>query len=150
MSTPPNVVVQVKQSFTAAPERVFDAWLDPGLIGKWMFGPALREEEIVQLSVDAKPGGKFSFLVRRSGQEIDHIGEYFELDRPRRLVFSWGIKGSDSSRVTIDIVPRGTGCDLMLTHELHPDWADYASRTQAGWTKMIGVLAGLLETERFS
>lgn len=141
MSAQQNVMVRISFAFAASPARVFDAWLDPEMIGKWMFGPALRDEEILRLSVDAQQGGCFSFLVRRNGQEIDHVGEYLLIDRPRQLVFTWGIKGSASSRVIIDIVPQGTGCELTLTHELHPDWADYASRTEAAWTKMLEALA---------
>jgi hypothetical protein len=33
---------------------------------------------------------------------------------------------------------------ITLTYELHPDWADYASRTGAGWTKMLDALAATL------
>lgn len=144
MSANSPVTVRVIRRFTASAERVFDAWLDPKLIGQWMFGSALREEEILRIAVDARVGGSFSFLVRRGSDEIDHIGEYLEIRRPERLAFTWGIAGLDRSRVVIDIVPLETGCELTLLHELHPDWADYAERTQAGWTKMIGVLAELL------
>src|SRR6266545_1118793 len=70
----PNVKVSVTRHFDASPERVFDAWLDPELIGKWMFGPALREEEVLRIVADARVGGSFSFLVRRQGQEIVHVG----------------------------------------------------------------------------
>lgn len=138
--------VQVTRGFSASPERVFDAWLDPALIGRWMFGPALREEEILRIAVDARVGGKFSFLVRRQGMEIDHIGTYLELDRPRRLAFTWGIAGQsvDESRVIIEITPREPGCELTLTHELQPQWAEYADRTQAGWTKMVEALGKVL------
>jgi uncharacterized protein YndB with AHSA1/START domain len=146
MSTAPRINVRVTRRYTAPPERVFDAWLNPEMIGKWMFGPALRDEEIVRLSLDARVGGSFSFVVRRQGEEIDHIGEYLEIDRPRRLVFTWGIRmeTTDSSRVTIDIAPLEKGCELTLVHELHPDWADYADRTEAGWTKMLEALATTL------
>jgi uncharacterized protein YndB with AHSA1/START domain len=74
------------------------------------------------------------------------MGAYLEIDRPNRLAFTWGIarEAEDGSRVTIDIVPLETGCQLTLTHELHPDWADYASRTEAGWTKMLKALAEAL------
>ena len=145
MSTQSDVSVRVSHRFNASPERVFDARLDPAMIGQWMLGPALREEEILRIAVDGRVGGSFSFLVRRGSDEIDHVGEYLELRRPERLVFTWGIVGSDSSRVAIDIVPLGTGCELTLLHELHPDWADYAARTEAGWTKMLGKLAETLE-----
>ncbi len=143
MSSSPTVTVSVTREFAAAPERVFDAWLDPAMIGKFMFGPQLRDEEVLHLQVDARMGGNFSFLVRRQGQEIDHVGQYRELDRPRRLVFTWGVSGSsaDESVVSIEITATGTGSQLTLTHEMDSKWAEYASRTEAGWTKMLGALA---------
>ena len=142
----PNVKVSVTRHFDASPERVFDALLDPEMIGKWMFGPALREEEVLRIVADARVGGSFSFLVRRQGEEIDHVGKYWEIDRPRRLVFTWGIAGDseDESLVIIEIVPRETGAELTLTHEMDTKWADYASRTEAGWTKMLDALAATL------
>ena len=111
-----------------------------------MFGPALRDEEVLHLKVDAQIGGTFSFLVRRQGKEIDHIGTYREIERPRKLVFTWGIAGqsADESVVTIDIRATGPGCDVTLTHELDPKWAEYASQTEAGWTKMLEALNGLV------
>lgn len=140
------IQARVTQHFAVAAERVFDAWLTPELIGQWMFGPALREEEVVRLTVDARVGGAFSFMVRRQGQEIDHIGEYLEMDRPRRLVFTWGVRGhsDDQSRVIIDITPLTQGCELTLTHEMDPKWADFVERSRAGWAKMVGVLADKL------
>ena len=137
------VQARVTQRFNVAAERVFDAWLTPDLIGQWMFGPALREEEVVRLTVDARVGGAFSFVVRRHGQEIDHIGEYLELDRPRRLVFTWGVRGhsDDESRVIIDIAPLAHGCELTVTHEMSSKWADFVERSRNGWAKMVGVLA---------
>src|SRR5262245_33774950 len=109
----PNVKVSVTRHFDASPERVFDAWLDPEKIGKWMFGPALREEEVLRIVADARVGGSFSFLVRRQGEEIDHVGKYREIDRPRRLVFTWGIAGQseDESLVTIEIAAQETAAD---------------------------------------
>ena len=88
MKTEARIQVQVKRRFDASGERVFDAWLDPQMIGQWMFGPALRQETILRIAVDARVGGSFSFLVRREHQELDHVGQYLEIDRPRRLVFT--------------------------------------------------------------
>ncbi len=146
MNTQENISVRVTHRFNASPERVFDAWLSPETLGQWMFGSNVREEEVVRLTVDARVGGSFSFVVRRQGEEIDHVGEYLEITRPHRLVFTWGIREHlpDSSQVIIEIVPLETGSELTLTHELHPDWADYASRTQAGWIKMLDALAAIL------
>jgi uncharacterized protein YndB with AHSA1/START domain len=132
----------VVQTFTASPERVFDAWLDTAMIGKFMYGPHLRDEEVVRLTIDPQVGGRFSFVVRRQGQEIDHIGRYEVIDRPRKLQFTWSVAPNpeDASRVKIQIEPEGPGCVLTLIHDLAPGWEDYRDRTQQGWTTMLKAL----------
>jgi uncharacterized protein YndB with AHSA1/START domain len=139
------IKVTVIRRFYSAPERVFDAWLDTEMIAQWMFGPGVRDEEIVRLTTDPRIGGSFSFLVRRKGGEIDHVGTYLEIERSHRLVFTWGIGEAEPSRVTVEIARCEAGCELKLTHELHPDWADYADRTKAAWQKMIEALFNRLE-----
>ena len=136
MSKP--TVVQVSRAYSHPAERVFDAWLDPKLIGRFMFGSHLRNEDVVHLKTDARVGGTFSFLVQREGQSIDHVGRYDVIERPKKLVFTWSIvpQPIDASRVTIQIAPHGTGCELTLTHELAPGWEDYAERTRTGWSCM--------------
>ncbi|MEP7209529.1 MAG: SRPBCC family protein, partial [Alphaproteobacteria bacterium] len=88
MSKPAAVAVQ---TFKAPPERVYDAVLDPAMIARFMFGPLLREEEILHIRNEPKVGGAFSFKVRRGETEIDHVGKYLELDRPRRIAFTWAV-----------------------------------------------------------
>lgn len=142
------VQVRVTRSFASPPERVFDAWLDPAMLGRWMFGPEVRDEEVVRLTTDPRRGGQFSFVVRRQGREIDHVGEYLELDRPRRLAFTWAVVPvtSDPSRVIIDIAPSDAGCELTLVHELPPEWADLAARAEAAWKLELATLARGLAT----
>ena len=112
-----------------------------------MFGPAIRDEEVVSIEIDGKVGGAFSFLVRRGNQVIDHIGTYAVIDRPSRLEFDWGVKGmKDSSRVAVSIHPHDNGCKLELIHYLHPDWAEYLQRSIEGWAQMLEVLDRHLKT----
>jgi uncharacterized protein YndB with AHSA1/START domain len=147
MASPSPVLIHVSRRFDSSAEKVFDAWLNPALLGRWMFGPRLRDEQVLRLDVDARVGGSFSFLVRRQDAEINHVGAYREVDRPRRLAFTWGVAGqsTDESVVTIDIKPLDAGCEVTLTHALDPKWADYAERTRAGWTRMLDTLADVLE-----
>ena len=138
----------VTQRVTASAERVFAAWLDPNKIHGFMFGSHLREEEVVAIEVDPQVGGRYTFSVRRQGQQIDHVGEYLEIDRPQRLVFTWGVaQDNSSSRVAIDIVPLAEGCALTLTHDLDPAWADYVAQSRQGWQKMVDTLDVLLGKE---
>ena len=146
MNAAPHPVAGVTRSFAASAERVFDAWLQPAMIGKWMFGPELRDEQVVNIALDRRVGGSFSFVVRRQGQDIDHVGEYLEIDPPRRLAFTWGTRQDAArSRVTIDVVAQNRGCTLTLAHELDPNWAGHAGRIEASWAKMLDALAAHIE-----
>lgn len=119
------------------------------MIGRFMFGPQLRDEQVLRIEVDPRVGGAFSFLVRRQGQEIDHVGHYLEIERPRKLAFTWGIAGEseEQSRVEIGITPREGGCELVLVHRLDPRWAEYADRVRTGWTTMCDALARTLQAD---
>ena len=144
-SAPPKI--EVVRHFSVPPEEVFNAWLDPAKVGKWMFGPPLRDEKIIRMGLEARVGGRFSFVVEREGKEFDHVGEYLEIERPSRLAFTWGIRGmsdDSASRVTLNFRELPEGCELTLTHELDPEWADFAEKTKAGWEKILGALERFL------
>ncbi len=146
MSVASKPQARVVRHFNASAERVFDAWLSPEQIGRWMFGPSIRDEEIISLKIQPRIGGAFAFVVHRDGKQLDHVGEYLELQRPSRLVFTWKVvqAGGEASRVFIDIVPKPDGCELTLVHEMAPEWADFVKRSEEGWTKMLGALAKVL------
>jgi uncharacterized protein YndB with AHSA1/START domain len=134
-----RAVVRVSHRFNASAERVFDAWLDPKRAGQWLF--ATPTGEMIRVEIDARVGGSFRFVDRRDGEDVEHVGTYLELDRPRRLVFEFGVPKfwAERTRVSVEIVPLGAGCELTLTHE--GVLLDYASRTQAGWTTILAGLA---------
>lgn len=139
MSTGQVVTVRVSRRFEASAERVFDAWLDPKRAGRWLF--ATPTGTMVRSEIDARVGGAFCFVDRRDGEDVEHVGKYLEIDRPRRLVFTFAVPkfSSVETRVSIDIVSQGTGCELTLVHEgVLPE---YASGTQAGWTGILDRLA---------
>jgi uncharacterized protein YndB with AHSA1/START domain len=135
-------MVRVTRQYSQTAERVFDAWLDPEKAGKFLFATA--SGQMVRAETDARVGGRFRFVDRRDGMDVEHNGAYLEIDRPRRLVFAFTVSGHEdtASRVSIDIAPRGNGCELTLIHEGVP--AEYAERTQAGWTTILDNLAAAL------
>ena len=138
-----QLTAKVTHRFDASAESVFDAWITAAKIRRW-FAPGLGE--MVRVAVDARVGGSFTFVQRRGMDDIDHFGKYLEFDRPNRLAFTWQVRGTHVvSRVFVDFVPTGTGCEVRLAHELSPHWADYVERTQAAWTKMLDAMAETLK-----
>jgi len=138
------IVVRISRRYAFPAERVFDAWLDPEKARKFLF--ATSKGRMVRAEIEPRVGGSFNFTDRRDGVDVEHIGEYFEIDRPRRLVFTFHTErgSTDLSRVSLDIVPRGTGCELTLSHEIDAKWAEYKDRTESGWTTILDGLAATL------
>ncbi len=137
----PTVDVKVTRRFKASLERVFDAWLDPAQARLFLF--ATPTGAVVKTEIDPRVGGGFLIVDRREGEDIEHRGEYLELDRPRRLVFDFMVPKSSQqkSRVSVDIVPAGGGCELTLTHTgVLPE---YEKATQGGWAGILDGLAKL-------
>jgi uncharacterized protein YndB with AHSA1/START domain len=103
---------------------------------------------MLEAELDARVGGRFRFVDRRAGEDVEHTGEYLEIDRPRRLVFRFGLpKYSDAfDRVVIELVPAaGGGCVVRLTHEMGPEWAAARRQAEAGWRGILDAAARVLE-----
>jgi uncharacterized protein YndB with AHSA1/START domain len=132
-------VIRIARHFDAAAERVFDAWLDPRIAGRWLF--ATPTGEMVRVEIDARVGGRFLFIERRDGEDMAHVGEYLTIDRPKRLVFTFAVPRLSPlyTRVSIDIFAARSGCELTLLHE--GVLAEYATRVQSGWGEILNGLA---------
>jgi uncharacterized protein YndB with AHSA1/START domain len=110
-------------------------------VGRWLF--ATPTGTVVRAEIDARVGGRFHIVDRRDGEDVLHTGEYLELERPRRLVFTFGVPkySPEYDRVTVEIKPAGSGCELTLTHDVTPQWADGA---RGGWVGILEALATAL------
>jgi uncharacterized protein YndB with AHSA1/START domain len=137
MSAQPSTPVVVQRILPVDPDRAFDAWLEPSELRTWM-------APVSDVEVDARVGGGFRIVMDRDeahGGPIEHGGEYRELDRPRRLVFTWISPYTDGeSVVTVDLAPDPGGTRLVLTHEgLPPESRDGHAE---GWGSFLDAYAG--------
>lgn len=142
--TPAGIVeATVSHRFTASAERVFDAWLDPAMARVWMQQPfpGLGRLDVRRVEIDARVGGRFTFSDMRAEGEAVHWGYYREIDRPRRLVFTWFTadedEQADSSVVTLTITPLADGCEATIVHRMDAKWAAYVAQTEQGWGGML-------------
>jgi uncharacterized protein YndB with AHSA1/START domain len=138
--TPPSL--RIVRRLPARPEKVFDAWIDAESLRVWMCPGEMR---VVAVDVDARVGGEFRIVMRGAQGDVEHTGQYREIRRPERLVFTWTsrITGGCETLVTIELRAQGKDTELILTHEQVPD--DEARRLhQGGWTSIVEKLAGHL------
>lgn len=139
------VILRVTHDFAAPAERVFDAWLNPADAKHFLF--ATPDGEMQQAEIDARVGGRGLIVERRPQGVAHHRIQFEQIDRPHRLVFLFSADPAEEgqwTRVTIDIAPKGEGCTLTLTHEMDPQWSDYAEQTRHGWTVILASLARTL------
>ncbi len=136
------VTVRVTRRFPVPAERVFDTWSDAAEARQFLFRTPTGQ--MVRCDLDAHSGGHFVITERRDGEDVEHLGEYLEIDRPRRLAFSFKVPkySAVSTTVVLDIASRADGCELTLTHEgVVPEWAE---STRKGWSGILDRLAVVL------
>lgn len=126
-------VIEQTVRIAAAPQIVWQYWVDPGRMASWWGDTA---------ELDPRPGG-----VCRVAMEAGPVmvGEYVELMPYERLVFTFGWEGNapdqvgpGSTRVEILLEPDGDDTVLTLRHTEMP--ATHAADHKKGWAHFLGVL----------
>ncbi len=128
--------VTVSRRLSATPEAAFDAWLDPALARRFLF--ATPDGEMVRAETDPRVGGAFTFTDRRPKHgEVEHVGRYLEVDRPRRLAFTVAVPAFDARETTVAVAfaPDGDGTLVTLTHQGVTD--EHTEQTRAGWEAIL-------------
>lgn len=133
----------LSRPFSAAPSAIFDAWLDPDTIGRFLFRTPGGVLETAK--VDAKVGGTFTIVEKRGAMSAPHYGTLRVIERPKRIVFDFAVsREQPPSDVTVEIAKAGKGVLVTLTHAVDPRWAEYTPMILAGWSRMLASLSALL------
>lgn len=143
--------VVVKRTIRADRERVFDAWTKPEIMKQWMVGGP----GTAKVDVDLRIGGAYSNVMsidHGSGtKDYLHQGEYLEILRPERLVFTWNSPAVQNTTVTVELKTVENGTEVTITHQLGTDETHPSSLEgectshQQGWTFALEGLAKQFE-----
>ncbi|WP_299951808.1 SRPBCC domain-containing protein [uncultured Ruegeria sp.] len=134
-----DLSLEITRAIPHPPEKVFDAWLDPAMLAKFMLpGPNMS---VPEARSDAKVGGRFKIIMRApEAGDLPHEGEYKVIDRPNRLQFTWNSPYSqDDSTVTLDFMPTDKGTELRLHHIRFPS-QESRDNHEGGWTSILAAL----------
>ena len=134
-STREKTAIERVVEIAASPETVWEFLVDPAKATTWMG---------LSASFDPRPRGVYRVEVV-PGDNVR--GEFVEIDPPRRLVFTWGWESGradnvrpGSTTVEIELVPKGAGTTLRLTHRDLPGGAS-AEQHGHGWDHYLERLA---------
>jgi uncharacterized protein YndB with AHSA1/START domain len=136
----PSVVIE--RLIPAPPRVVFEAWLDREALQRFMCGgPGVR---VTRAECDPRVGGKFLIVMNVEGHDLPHQGEYLEIERYTRIVFTWRSHlAGEGSRVTLSFAESGRGeTRLTLEHVGLAD-AEIRSKHHGGWSHILTELFAL-------
>lgn len=134
-----DLTVNLEKTINAPIEKVFDAWLDPAMLTRFILpDPAMPQPEVEN---DPREGGGFTIVMHVGEDKLPHTGSYLIVDRPRCLKFSWESAYSpDDSSVTLDFTAiDASTTKVELTHVkfLHEE---ARSDHEGGWGNILNKL----------
>lgn len=138
----------IERRYLAPPERVFRAFSDPAKKRRWFVpdkGSLLEEFEM-----DFRVGGREKKRFRvEAGFECTNHTIYQDIVPDRRIVFVYTMSLGDhcvsSSQVTVELLPRPNGTDLVFTEQgAFFEGADSPEMRKGGWNDLLNQLEKVL------
>ena len=135
----------VRREIVAPAEDLFDAWLDARSLASWLRPAGFRE---TRAEVDPREGGEFRIVMVGDESSVVHVGTYHEIDRPRRLVFTWASPATRfrDSIVTVTFQPSLNSTVVEIHQVGLPDQEAQSSHTE-GWSDILRELGRTIHSE---
>jgi len=134
-----DLTVNINKIIHAPIEKVFDAWLNPNLLARFMMPmPGMPASDVEN---DAREGGAFSIIMHAGDDVLPHTGKYLNINRPDKLVFTWVSHCSvDHSIVTLDFTKIADNkTNIALSHVTFID-EKTRSEHEGGWGNILNQL----------
>ncbi len=134
-------MLEIRKTVRGKLDAVFDALTKPEIMSEWFYG---MDQGSAEIESDFRVGGQYVIrMFKNDGSasgcaEYEPHGQFLEIDRPNKIVFTWISEGFvDHSVVTISLVATEDGTELTLRHELPEAVADVHKE---GWNACLGNL----------
>ena len=138
-----DLTVNITKTIQAPIKRVFDAWLSPEMLSKFILPmPGMPEPQVQN---EAREGGSFTILMQVGDNTIPHTGKYLEISSPHKLVFSW-VSPFSTDGSTVSLVFSEAGDDTTQIELTHIRFIDEVHRGnhEGGWGNILDSLNSLL------
>jgi uncharacterized protein YndB with AHSA1/START domain len=100
--------LKLERKFDFSPHRVFEAFTIPEKMRVWWTGDT-------EFEIDLRIGGRYS--IKRKEGEVTYImtGEYLEIDKPNKLVYTYEMPdlSPNIDTIKIEIIPDKKGGSIM-------------------------------------
>lgn len=133
----------ITKTIPAPRQKVFDAWLDPKALTQFMTpGP---EVTVPKAETDPKEGGSFLILMKVGDKNIEHRGEYKEIERHDRLVFTWiSTHSQPGSTVTLTFEELSSNETKLTLHHVGFPSEESRNNHEGGWTAIVEKLSAVV------
>jgi uncharacterized protein YndB with AHSA1/START domain len=146
----PERELRIVRRFTASPGVVFDTLTKPEAMRVWWTDDTL-------FNIDLRVGGKWTISRKEADVTYTMVGEYLEVERPRRLRYTIAMPqfSPNTDTVSIDIVPHGqSGSEMTFVQrgidiaaELRDLPAGAISESEKGYQQGFDLMAAAWENK---
>lgn len=117
LTLPTDREIAITRVFDAPRELVFDAWTSPEHVVRW-WGP--RRFTLPVCQIDLRPGGAWRHVLRGpDGKDYGFRGEYREILRPERLVYTESFDGVPAVALVTLVFENLGGRTRLLSTSLY-------------------------------
>jgi len=135
-----NFELTISKTIPAPPKTVFEAWLDPKALAKFI--KPMEGMSDCDVEADTREGGSFLIVMKAGEKDLPHRGEYKTIQPYEKLAFTWLSDHTiPDSTVTLTFKERSSGeTELTLHHSGFPDDVSRGNH-EGGWTAICEELS---------
>lgn len=104
--------IDLKRTFPAAPQAIYDAWTQGDLLAQWFGLPDAQ----VTATCDARVGGAWQLTMHTPMGQMELSGAYTALEAPSHIAYTLQAGGQPGiEQCTVDVAPHGEGSEVRFT-----------------------------------